>query len=110
MKSTQYSFKSRFEEGIGTNPEELIGAAHAGCYTMQLSFLMSEAGYTPKDLNTEATVSFEDGAIPKIALKLEADVPNLSEDESSKLANEAKEICPASKLLKAKKELSASLS
>ncbi|PIB27041.1 OsmC family peroxiredoxin [Maribacter sp. 4U21] len=109
LDSTQYSFKTRFENGVGTNPEELIGAAHAGCYTMQLSFLMSEAGYTPTNLDTHAKVFFEDGAIPKIELKLEAEVPNLSKEEFLELAEKAKEICPISKLLDTKIELSANL-
>ena len=67
LHNTQLSFKTRFEDGsIGTNPEELIAAAHSGCYTMQLSFLLSEAGYVPENLDTEARLTFEDGTITKI--------------------------------------------
>ena len=109
LKSTQLSFKTRFEQGIGTNPEELIGAAHAGCFTMQLSFLISEEGYVPTSLDTKAEVFFEDGAIPKITLTLEAEVPKLSNEEFQELAKKAKEICPVSKLLNAEIELSANL-
>jgi osmotically inducible protein OsmC len=109
LNSTQLSFKTRFEEGIGTNPEELIGAAHAGCFTMQLSFLISEAGYVPTNLDTRAKVFFEDGAIPKVELTLEAEVPKLSNEEFQQLAEKAKEICPVSKLLNAHIELAATL-
>lgn len=100
LDNAQLSFKTRFENGVGTNPEELIAAAHSGCFTMQLSFLLSEAGYTPEDLHTEATVTFEDGTITQINLDLKGKVPNISEEEFSKTALKAKEICPISKLLK----------
>lgn len=109
LNQTQLSFKTRFEEGIGTNPEELIGAAHAGCFTMQLSFLISEAGYVPTNLDTKAKVFFEDGAIPKIELDLIGEVPGVSDEEFQKLAEKAKEICPVSKLLNATTVLSISL-
>jgi osmotically inducible protein OsmC len=109
LDGTQLSFKSRFEEGIGTNPEELIGAAHAGCFTMQLSFLISGAGYIPTNLDTEASVFFEDGAIPKVELQLIGEVPDISNEEFQRLAKEAKEICPISKLLNTKIELKATL-
>lgn len=101
LNNAQLSFKTRFEDGVGTNPEELIGAAHSGCYTMQLSFYISEKGFTPEDLTTEAQVTFEDGTITKIHLKLEATVPGLSDQDFQELANKAKENCPVSKLLKA---------
>ncbi|MFP9099799.1 OsmC family protein [Flavobacterium sp. RHBU_24] len=101
LDNAQLSFKTRFADGVGTNPEELIAAAHSGCYTMQLSFLISEKGFTPEDLTTEAQVTFEDGTITKIHLKLEANVPGLSEQDFQELATKAKEICPVSKLLKA---------
>lgn len=101
LDNTQYSFKSRFESGKGTNPEELIAAAHSGCYTMQLSFLLSEAGYEPNQLDTDAKIHFEDGTITRVDLNLKADVPGISADEFAQLANKAKEICPVSKLLKA---------
>lgn len=105
LNKTQLSFKTRFEQGIGTNPEELIGAAHAGCFTMQLSFLISEAGYVPTNLDTQAKVFFEDGTIPKIELDLIGEVPGVSDEEFQKLAEKAKEICPVSKLLNANIDL-----
>ncbi|WP_116787414.1 OsmC family protein [Flavobacterium psychrotrophum] len=109
LNNAQLSFKTRFEDGVGTNPEELVGAAHSGCYTMQLSFLISEKGFTPEDLNTEAQVTFEDGTITKVHLKLEASVPGLSDQDFQELATKAKEICPVSKLLNAEITLSATL-
>jgi osmotically inducible protein OsmC len=99
LDKAQYSFGTRFENGKGTNPEELIGAAHAGCYTMQLSFLLGEAGYTPDNLNTEAQVTFKDGEIVKVALELVGTVPGISENEFSDISKKAKEVCPVSKLL-----------
>lgn len=107
LDQTRLSFKTRFADGVGTNPEELIGAAHAGCFTMQLSFLISEAGFVPTMLETEAKVFFEDGSIPKIELSLTGQVPELTEEKFLELANKAKEICPISKLLKAEIELKA---
>ncbi len=109
LDNSPYAFKTRFEDAKGTNPEELIGAAHAGCYTMQLSFLLGEAGYTPTNLDTAAEVTFKDGEITKIILNLEGEVPEVDEKEFRKIANEAKEICPVSKLLKAQIELQAKL-
>jgi osmotically inducible protein OsmC len=100
LNDTQYSFKSRFEEGKGTNPEELVGAAHAGCFTMQLSFLLGEAGFTPTNLDTGAKVNFEDGSITQITLSLTGQVPDITENEFKEIAQKAKEICPISKLLK----------
>src|SRR6516225_7725532 len=80
----QYSFASRFESGKGTNPEELIAAAHAGCFSMALSHGLSQAGFTPRRVHTTAKVHLEKGAagfeIPRIELQTEADVPNISED------------------------------
>ncbi|MCG2610943.1 OsmC family protein [Flavobacterium sp. SM15] len=109
LNNTQYSFKSRFEEGVGTNPEELVAAAHAGCFTMQLSFLLSGEGYTPENLDTEAKVTFEDGAIVQIHLDLKGSVPGISNDEFQQTAKKAKEICPISKLLNTEIVLSATL-
>ncbi len=109
LDQTQFSFKTRFQEGIGTNPEELIGAAHAGCFTMQLSFLIADAGYTPINLHTKATVFFEDSEIPTIKLDLEGEVPEISAEEFLVLGLKAKETCPVSKLLNAKIELNINL-
>ncbi|MBF4491261.1 OsmC family protein [Flavobacterium sp. MR2016-29] len=99
LNEAQLSFKTRFEQGVGTNPEELIAAAHSGCFTMQLSFLLSEAGFVPEDLDTVAKVTFEDGTITLIQLELTGKVPGISEEDFQKAAQKAKEICPISKLL-----------
>jgi osmotically inducible protein OsmC len=99
----QYSFSSRFEEGQGTNPEELIGAAHAGCFSMALSLGLTEAGYKPERIATEATVKLEksDGgfAITHITLDTEAEVPGIDKETFIKHAHDAKEHCPVSKAL-----------
>ncbi|MDQ6469801.1 OsmC family protein [Flavobacterium sp. LHD-80] len=99
LDNAQLSFKTRFEQGVGTNPEELIAAAHSGCFTMQLSFLLSEAGFVPEDLDTVAKVTFEDGTITLIQLELTGKVPGISAEDFQKAAQKAKEICPISKLL-----------
>ena len=100
LSKTKYSFKTRFEDGSkGTNPEELVGAAHSGCFAMQLSFLLGEEGYTPDTLTVDADVLFEDGSITQIMLDLEGSVPEISEEKFKEVANKAKEICPISKLL-----------
>lgn len=110
LQDTPYSFKTRFENVKGTNPEELIGAAHSGCFTMQLSFLLGEAGFTPNTLDTEAIVNFEDGSIVLITLKLTGDVPGVTEEEFRKIADKAKEVCPISKLLDTDIDLEVTLS
>jgi osmotically inducible protein OsmC len=110
LNKAQLSFKTRFADGVGTNPEELIAAAHSGCFTMQLSFLLSEAGFVPEDLNTEATLMFEDGAITKIHLDLNAKVPAITDEKFQEIAANAKAICPVSKLLNAEIGLTATLS
>tara|TARA_A100001011_G_scaffold23405_1_gene23360 strand:+ start:3222 stop:3641 length:420 start_codon:yes stop_codon:yes gene_type:complete len=97
-----YSFKTRFEndEGkLGTNPEELIAAAHAGCFNMKLSFVLNEAGYSPEELNTDAELTFEDGKIISIELNLSAKVPGVSIEEFEELAEDAKKNCPISGVL-----------
>jgi lipoyl-dependent peroxiredoxin len=99
----QYSFSSRFEEGKGTNPEELIGAAHAGCFSMALSADLSKAGYTVKEVSTEAIVSLEKGeagfSISRIKLVAKARVPDIEMEEFSEIAQGAKKNCPVSKAL-----------
>jgi len=109
LDNAQLSFKTRFEQGVGTNPEELIAAAHSGCFTMQLSFLLSEAGFVPEDLDTTAKVTFEDGTITLIQLELTGKVPGISEEEFQQTAQKAKEICPISKLLNTEITLSITL-
>ncbi len=99
-----YSFASRFEEGkAGTNPEELIGAAHAGCFTMALDAALTKGGFMPERLHTTAKVRLDKVgdafSITKITLELEGEVPDLSKDEFDKIAHEAKANCPVSKAL-----------
>ena len=109
LDKTQYSFKSRFEDGIGTNPEELLAAAHAGCFTMKTSADLTEAGYVPESLETNAVVTFEGGKITKSELTLTAKIPNISEEEFQKIAANAKETCPVSVAFSFEKTLSATL-
>lgn len=109
LNNTQYSYKSRFEEGVGTNPEELVAAAHCSCYAMKLSFLLNDAGFIPEDLSVEAKVTFEDGAIKESHLNLKATVSGISDEVFQKIAVEAKETCPISKSIKATISLTAIL-
>ena len=97
-----YSFKTRFENDngeIGTNPEELIAAAHAGCFNMKLSFVLNEANFNPEELNTEALLTFLDGKIVSIELNLQAKVPGISKEKFNELAEDAKDNCPISGVL-----------
>lgn len=109
LNKTQYSFNSRFAEGIGTNPEELIAAAHAGCFSMKLSFVLGEAGFTPEEITTDCTISLEDGTITQSQLILKAKVPGISEEKFKACAEDAKANCPVSKLLNTNISLSATL-
>jgi len=113
LKETPYSFKTRFENEPGTNPEELVAAAHAGCFTMALAFQMQAAGYTPTELVTEAAVSLEpDGAgfrITRSALTLTAEVPGLDKATFDELAAAAEKNCPVSRVLNAEITLNAAL-
>ena len=107
-----YSFKTRFENDngeLGTNPEELIAAAHAGCFNMKLGFVLNESNFHPDELNTEAVLTFEDGKILSIDLKLDAKVPNISLDKFIELAEDAKKNCPISGALNCKINLHATL-
>ena len=113
LKDAQYGFNTRFEDGPGTNPEELIGAAHAGCFTMALSGQLGKGGMTAQELRTTATVSMEkegDGfTITAVHLDLVAKIPGASQEDFDKAANTAKENCPVSKLLNAEITLSSKL-
>ena len=109
LNKTQYSFNSRFAEGTGTNPEELIAAAHSGCYAMKLSFVLGEAGFTPTELAVTCAINFEDGAITNSHLTLKAKVPGIPNEKFQACANEAKASCPISKVLNTKITLEASL-
>ena len=105
----QYSFSSRFEEGVGTNPEELIAAAHAGCFSMALSAGLGRAGYDPQRVETTANVHLTKGdngfRITKIVLETEANVPGIGEEEFQEIAEDAKEGCPISPALAAVDEI-----
>ena len=113
LNAYPYGFASRFEGKPGTNPEELIGAAHAGCFTMALSLILGEAGLTADEMNTQADVTLEklaDGfAITKVHLTLRAKIPGCDAAKFQELASKAKAGCPVSKLLKADITLDASL-
>ena len=105
LSSSPYGFNTRFEGQKGTNPEELIAAAHAGCFSMALAFALERAGFTPARLATSATVTLELDSggfkISKSALNLEAEVPNITQEQFGKVAEEAKAGCPVSKALNA---------
>ena len=113
LSETPYSYRTRFENEKGTNPEELIAAAHAGCFTMALAFQLQGAGYTPTELTTEAAVGFEaEGqgfTIKRSALTLRASVPMLDEATFKQLAEAAEKNCPVSKVLRAEITLDAKL-
>jgi osmotically inducible protein OsmC len=113
LAGTPYSFKTRFENEKGTNPEELIAAAHAGCFTMALAFGLRSAGYKPSELHTEAAVTIEPEGegfrITRSALTLRANVPNLEQAEFDRLAGVAEKNCPVSKVLNAEITLDAKL-
>lgn len=109
LKDTQYGFSSRFEEGIGTNPEELIGAAHAGCFNMKLAFNLQAAGFEATSLETKAEVVLDDGAVTHSHLELTAQVEGIDADQFDELVKDAKANCPISKLLKAEITVQATL-
>jgi osmotically inducible protein OsmC len=96
LNQTQYSFNSRFAEGVGTNPEELLAAAHAGCFTMKLSLDLTQAGYTPKRLETKSIITLDNGKITQSELLLDAEVDGISAEEFEKIAREAEKTCPVS--------------
>jgi osmotically inducible protein OsmC len=113
LEATPYSYNTRFGDEKGTNPEELIAAAHAGCFTMALSFALAKAGFSEGSLETEAAVKLEqqgDGfAVTRSDLTLRAEVPGISPEQFAELAAGAKANCPISKLLKAEITLSHTL-
>jgi osmotically inducible protein OsmC len=114
LSQTPYSYKTRFENDKGTNPEELLAAAHAGCFTMALAFGLQLAGFKPTALETEAAVTLEpDGSqgfrISRSALTLRAQIPGISEEKFAALARDAERNCPVSKVLKAEITLDAKL-
>lgn len=114
LKNTQYSFGTRFENGPGTNPEELVGAAHAGCFSMALSAELGKAGFTPESIATTATVTLENHpqtswTVTKIHLQTEAKIPGITAEKFQQIANGAKTGCPISRLLKTEITLDAKL-
>lgn len=113
LKDTQYSFSTRFENGAGTNPEELIAAAHAGCFTMALSAQLGNAGFKADRLATQATVTLEqvqgNWTITTIDLELDAKVPGIEQARFNELAEDAKKNCPVSRVLNAQMNLKATL-
>ena len=107
-----YSFKTRFENDngeLGTNPEELIAGALAGCFNMKLSFVLNESNYSPDELNTEAVLTFEDGKIISVDLNLNAKILDINEEKFNELAQEAKDNCPISGALNCQINLNSSL-
>ena len=99
LNKTQYSFNTRFADGIGTNPEELVAAAHAGCFTMKLSFVLNAAGFTADSLETKCELEFLDGAITKSHLIVSAKVPGINDEQFQASVKDAEANCPISKLL-----------
>lgn len=109
FEKTQYSYNSRFEEGPGTNPEELVAAAHAGCFSMKLAFVLNAAGFTAEEIETTCTITLDNGTVTKSELDLRAKVPGIAAEKFQECAVEAKDTCPISKLLNAEKVLTAQL-
>ncbi|MEO6537882.1 MAG: OsmC family peroxiredoxin [Ferruginibacter sp.] len=100
LDKTQYSYLSRFESGVGTNPEELVAAAHAGCFTMKLSFLLNAAGFTATIIETRCDITLTDGAITESHLNVKATVPGITQEQFNTSLADAKENCIISKLYK----------
>jgi lipoyl-dependent peroxiredoxin len=100
LNQAQYSYKSRFEEGVGTNPEELVAAAHAGCFSMKLSFILGEAGFTPDKLETTCQITFEGGVLKHSHLNVKGTVPGISKEKFEECVKKAEQTCPISNALK----------
>ena len=109
LNKTQYSFNSRFADGIGTNPEELMAAAHAGCFTMKLSFILGAAGFTPESLETSCEITLGDGVITHSHLVVKAKVPGITPEKFQECAADAKANCLVSKAYNMEISLEASL-
>ena len=112
IQKLPYDFKMRFKNDdgkLGTNPEELIAAAHAGCFNMKLSFVLNENGFSPESLETESVLTFVDGIVESIELSLSAKVPDISDEKFNECAEEAKDNCPISGLLNCKISLFSTL-
>lgn len=109
LNKTQYSFNSRFADGVGTNPEELVAAAHAGCFTMKLTFVLNEAGFVPDELTTRCDITLDNGAITLSELNVTGKIPGITAEKFQECAENAKENCPISKLYNCEKKLTATL-
>jgi osmotically inducible protein OsmC len=109
LNKIQYSFKSRFETGPGTNPEELIAAAHAGCFAMKLSFVLTDAGFPPQVLDAASNINFENGVITESHIVLKAKVAGISKEKFDECVKDAEVNCPVSQVLKCKISVEASL-
>ncbi len=109
IKNTSYDYKSRFEDGQYTNPEELIAAAHSGCFSMKLSFVLGAAGFTPDSIDTKCTVTLENGSVTSSHLEVTAKVPGIDAAKFAECAADAKANCPISKLLNTTITMEASL-
>ncbi len=105
LNKTQYSWRSRFEEGIGTNPEELIAAAHAGCFTMKLSFVLGGGGFTPESIETGCDITLDNGTITKSEMTVTAKIPGITQEQFQAMAEEAHKGCPISNVLNCEKTL-----
>jgi len=101
LNQSQYSFNTRFADGIGTNPEELVAAAHAGCFSMKLSFVLGAAGFTADEINTKCEITLDPaaGAITESHLIISAKIPGISQEQFETAVEDAKANCPISKLL-----------
>ena len=109
LDNTQYSFKTRFEDGVGTNPEELVAAAHSGCFTMQLSAYIGEAGFEIESIETKCVITLEDGTVTNSDLTVNGKVSGISAEKFQELVTKAEQNCPISKLLNAKISSTATL-
>lgn len=110
LKNTPYNYRQRFENDPGTNPEELVAAAHAGCFSMKLSFVLGESGFTPDSIETRCEITFEGGTVKKSHLIVKAKVPGISKEKFEEAVKSAEQNCPISKLLKAEISSEATLS
>jgi osmotically inducible protein OsmC len=99
LNKTQYSFKTRFEDGVGTNPEELLAAAHAGCFTMAVSMILGEAGFTATSLDTTATVTLEGLSVTGVHLDIRGSIPNITLEQFQQMTKGAEKNCIISKAL-----------
>jgi osmotically inducible protein OsmC len=110
LTNTSYNYRQRFENDPGTNPEELVAAAHAGCFSMKLSFVLGESGFTPDKIETKCEITFEGGTVTKSHLIVNATVPGISKEQFDAAVKKAEQECPISRLLKTEISSKATLS